>query len=584
MKRSMSFSGGVLALLLAISFAVPSITHAQRDQLIRNAMQAYDDFETETALGLLKVAVNPAVGPTDSVWAAGIQLLSQMLIEEGQDSLSSVWMRWAVRTSPDMRVDRVTYLPEVVDAYESARRMIGAGEPGDDVTETSWEWQAGISEEMGELRFASTGMTAPLAIEIEGIGPVGTGSPLRLRPSSYTVRASAEGYLDTEVTREVLPGIATVVNLNLLSVIAATIPDSVIAEEAEASALTHLGRLRVTRYGSEPGCGAGVFVGSDGLFLTTYSAIRGAESLEIQLSDGTEISDGVSVASYDTDGVAVLQLPRSVGDSLIVSSGPDSNQYVWALGYPDCGSATVSASRVASRPAGMLRLSDSLSFGGQGGPLVNQLGSVVGFATGGFTAMPADAAQASLDEARSNIRAQRLMSLLEMAETERHRYGAVSISSDLNGSIVRITPLESWHWEAAAGEGPLPFNFSGPMGRYRAQMLMGSQVRRTEEFTLNPAVTETLRLISQVAVETPGEEQASVEADNGGGFPTLIVALIGLVGAGAAVGLLAGGGDDEGGGGGGGGQTCPTGQTWNGTACVPIVTTGGIIITIPNIP
>ena len=148
MTRNISFSGGVFALLITLSLGFPSTAFSQRDQLIRNAMQAYDDFETETALGLLKVAVNPAVGPTDSVWAAGIQLLSQMLIEEGQDSLATVWMRWAVRTAPDMRVDRVTYLPEVVAAYESARRMIGTGEPGDEVTETSWEWQAGISEDM----------------------------------------------------------------------------------------------------------------------------------------------------------------------------------------------------------------------------------------------------------------------------------------------------------------------------------------------------------------------------------------------------------------------------------------------------
>ena len=166
-----------------------------------------------------------------------------------------------------------------------------------------------------------------------------------------------------------------------------------------------------------------------------------------------------------------------------------------------------------------------------------------------------------------------------MAETERHRYGAVSISSDLRGSVVRISPLESWQWQDAGGGGPLPLTFSGPMGRYRIQMLLGSQVRRTEEFTLNPAVTETLALMGQVAIETPGEEQASVRT-GGGGFPVAIVALIGLAGAGAAVGLLAGGG------GGTDTQTCPSGQRWDGTRCVPVttVTTGGIIISIPTTP
>ena len=583
MKRIQSFSGSALALILALTCVLPAPAAAQRDELIRSAMQAYDEFETETALGLLKFAVNPAMGETDSVWGEGIQLLAQMLIEEGQDSLANVWMRWAVRTAPDMQVDRVNYLPEVIESYEAARRMVATGEPGDSAVQTSWQWQAGIGEEIGQLSLRTTNMTVPIAVEIVGIGAVATGSPLRFRPSSYTVHASAEGYLDAELTREVLPGIMTVLDFNLTPVIAASLPDSVIADETEATALAHLGRLRATRYGTDPSCGAGVFVGSGGLFLTTYRAIRGAESIEVRLSDGTEISDGIAVAAYDTAGVAVLQLPRSVGDSLTVADGPEESQYVWALGYPDCGSASVSASRVASRPVGRLRLSDSLAFGDQGGPLVDQMGSVVGLTTGGFAALPADVAQASLDEARRNIRALRLMSLLQVAETERHRYGAVSINSDLNGSIVRISPMESWHWQDAGGGGPLPYTFSGPMGRYRIQMLLGSQVRRTEEFTLNPAVTETLQLLSQVAVETPGEPQAAVRTGGGGGFPWPI-ALIGLAGAGTAVGLLTGG--KNGNGNGNGTPTCPTGQHWDAAAgrCVSDIITGGIIITIPTTP
>ncbi len=572
MRRFLSFSASAVPLALAIALSLPAPAVAQRDELIRNAMQAYDDFETETALGLLKVAVNPAVGPTDSVWAAGIQLLSQMLIEEGQDSLANVWMRWAVRTAPDMEVDRITYLPEVIRAYESAQRTVDTEEPGDAVAETSYEWQAGISEEMGALRLRAGEMSIPVRVEIVGIGAVGTGSPLRLRPSTYTVRVSAQGYPDAEVTREVLPGIVTVLDFDLESALAASLPDSAIAEDAEASALRHLGRLRVTRYGADPSCGAGVFVGRGGLFLTTYRAIRGAESLEVQLSDGSEISDGISVAAYDTAGVAVLRLPRSVGDSLSVGEAPANNQYVWALGYPDCGSAAVSASRVASLPARRVRLADSLEIGDQGGPLVDQLGSVVGVTLGDNSAMPADAAMTTLAEARRNIRSQELMSLVEVAEAERHRYGSVSISSDLDDSVVRITPLERWHWSGAGGEGELPLAFSGPMGRYRVQMLLGSQVRRTEEFTLNPAVTETLRLMSQVAAETPGEEQASVRG-GGGGFPVGIVALIGLAGAGAGAAVLLSGGGEDGGGGGGGGDN-------GGGDDGP--TTGGIIITIPN--
>ena len=290
-----------------------------------------------------------------------------------------------------------------------------------------------------------------------------------------------------------------------------------------------------------------------------------------------------AIAAYDASrDVAVLRLPTSVGDSLELSPGVGDDEHVWALGYPDCRSATISPLRIAgwqNRPVGLLRLSDSLGFGDQGGPLISQSGAVVGMVLGGESAVPADHAMASLDEARANMRAQRLLSFVEVALRENHRYGSVSISSDVSGSVVRISPMESWQWSEAGGDGSLPLTFSGPMGRYRVQMLLGSTVRRDEEFTINPAVTEQLALMADVVAQVPGEEQAVVRS-GGGGFPWPI-ALLGLAGAGAAVGLLAGGGgpgDDP------VDTTCPSGQRWDGSRCVPIVTTGGIIISIPVTP
>ena len=73
----------------------------------------------------------------------------------------------------------------------------------------------------------------------------------------------------------------------------------------------------------------------------------------------------------------------------------------------------------------------------------------------------------------------------------------------------------------------------------------------------------TARGVGKALLDSGLVKQASFENMSGGGggkFPWPI-ALLGLAGAGAAVGLLAGGG--------GGGNDCPSGQHWDGTRCVP---------------
>ena len=585
MKSRVRYTSPVgLAVFAALSFAAPASLDAQgaRDQLIRQAMEAYENFETENALGLLKVAVNPAVGATDSVWAAGIQLFAQILIEEGRDSLANIWMRWAVRTEPRMRVDTVTYLPEVAAAYYAAQRLTAARSPGDAVTRTRWEWQVrGVAEEMGMMRVQAARMAAPIQVRIADVGAVSAGSPLTLRPGSYVVRVSATGHVEAEVTREVLPGVETVVEVTLTPVAVAAAPDSVLPDEAETAALRQAGRLSVARFGMGPACGAGVFVGRDGLFVTTYRAIRGAEELEVLLSDGRRVSEGISVAAYDVQrDVAVLRLPAAIGDSLQAAPGPEVNQYVWAIGYPGCGEVAVRRSRVTSwdnRPTGLLRLADSLAFGEQGGPLVSQRGLVVGLTLGGNAALPMDHGGASLEEARRNIRSRQLLTLAEVARRENHLFGAVAISSDLTGSVVRIRPLETWHWPELARDAALPLTFAGPMGRYRLELLLSGQVRRTAEYTLNPTIMDQLRLAAEAVAQEAAAPQAT--RTRGGKFPWPI-AVLGVAGAGAAVALLAGGG-------GGGTQDCPSGYHWDAASgtCVrdtPAATTGGIIITIPN--
>ncbi len=559
-------TGSVIA-ACAVVCCLPAVVAAQdtRTQLISEAVQAYDNFETARAMQLLTVALNPAIGPTDNEWASGVQLLSQILIEEGNDSLANVWMRWAVRTAPTMRVDPVTYLPEVIQAHTAARSLVGAGSPGDVVTETTWDWSASGTSDLGSLRVVPSGLPAPFEVTIRSLGSIAAGEPLRLRPSTYHVIVSAEGYLGAEVDREVLPGVETILRFNLQPI---AVADSVLYAEAEAAALRHLGRVWVSRFGSERDCGAGMFVGAYGLFLTSYSAIRGGESVEVETSDGERISEGVRVASYNAaENIAVLHVPITRRDSLAVAEGPAEGQFVWSVGYPACTSPAVSRTTVArwpNRPVGNLQLADSVAFGPHGGALINQRGSVVGIISGYYAAVPADRTITRLTEARRNIQSQQLTALRDIAERENHLFGAVEITADVAGSMVRIEPLESWHWPEAGMTGRLPTTFAGPMGRYGLELLVNNSVRDRREFTISPAVRDRLSLaVQQVVAEQP----QVLERGGGKKFPWPI-AVIGAAGAGAAAFFLLGGKD-----------TTTTNGNGNGNGGP-----GSITVTIPIVP
>ncbi len=540
--------------LLTVIVSATASAQVTRAELVDSARS---HPAVDAAVELYRSALNPELGERlDGIWGEAVIELAEMLLFDAQDAdLAMVWLRWALRLHPEMGVNLDLLGDSTRILLAAAREYVGNDTVYAGPVSTSWRWERAIADNRGDLQLSMPSDLPGFLVRIVQVGGLeevehaaGTlrvsGASRPLLPGSYLLRASATGYVGVEVVREVVPGATTVVEFDLSPILAAgtdtssDLPDSMMFDGVEATALRHLGRLQVTRYGAEQSCGAGVFIGSGGLFLTTYRAIRGAESLEIQLSEGTVITEGISVAAYDTAGAAVLRLPSSVGDSLTVGAGPDANDYVWAMGFPGCSNSGVSASRVTSLPGRRVRLADSLEIGDQGGPLIDQSGSVVGLTLGGHMALPVDAALVSLDEARGNIRAQRLMSLLAVAEAENHRYGAVSISSDLDGSVVRITPLETWHWSDAGGGGTLPLSFSGPMGRYRIRLLLGTQVRRTEEFTLNPAVTETLQLISRMAAEMPGETQAAVRT--GGRFPWLPVGIVGALGAGVGGACLAG--------------------------------------------
>jgi hypothetical protein len=206
-----------LVLLLGVAGAGALRAQDPRDSLVA---RADSELEATRRLQLLIRALNPTLGPLRGTWSLAVQDLVQTLIESGQDSVAGVWMRWAVRRSPDLRPDTLRFLPQVVAAYRSAHDfVIGTRGSTDSLAATAWLWPAQeTSERVGWIEVAATQLAVPLQVQVKGNRPVSAGGIVPLNPGSYLIIASAVGYDSVRVTREVLPGVTTVLDFHPRSV------------------------------------------------------------------------------------------------------------------------------------------------------------------------------------------------------------------------------------------------------------------------------------------------------------------------------------------------------------------------------
>jgi hypothetical protein len=139
--------------------------------------------------------------------------------------------------------------------------------------------------------------------------------------------------------------------------------------------------------------GSGFVVDPNGMIVTNYHVIDGAQALQVKMKDG-EIYDRVDVVDFDTRrDLAVLKirafksLPSvKLGDSGRLEVGED----VVAIGNPKGLEHTVSAGMISAfRQAEgyrLLQISVPISPGSSGGPLFNMSGEVVGITSAGVVA------------------------------------------------------------------------------------------------------------------------------------------------------------------------------------------------------
>lgn len=202
-------TGGVLLLL---GLAAPPLR--AQDPRQGAVSRAFNEFDSSRRLDLLAPALDPSLGPLEGWWPVGVQLMAQTLLEEHRDSLAATYLRWALRQAPGFQADTVQFLPEVVAAVGDARQFVGqTARASDSLASTSWRWPAeGSTDTTGQLQ-----VTAPTATGLRayatGVGAIPLGSPTILPPGSYRLSAAGAGYDSLEVTREILPGATTMVEL-----------------------------------------------------------------------------------------------------------------------------------------------------------------------------------------------------------------------------------------------------------------------------------------------------------------------------------------------------------------------------------
>lgn len=385
----MSGTAWTVALGLMMVVAVDPAKAQDRSELISQARAQTSD---SLAMDLLMRAANPDLAPRDSLWAVSVHDLALTLIGLGDEATASLLLRWSARHGADWPVDR-TLPPPVVDAYDQAVAAVqSAGNLGDPGVTTDWQWPAVFdASAAGGVTVNATDPTALLTVQIDGQGQVSAGEQRSLAPGTYEFVATAEGFEPASVSREVLPGVTTVLQFDLAPVLP---PD---ARAAGESALVS---IRYT-VGGQQVCTTGFMGGSDGLVLTSTRALGQTSGLEVTTAAG--VFSNVSVAASDPAlALSILQIDLTGQPVLAPARGVTPGDYVWSVFQPGCAPATSARSRLADwvdPPTGTVGLSVGMTTDALGGPLIDRAGRLVGVVVGANEIAPLNLAERLLSSA-----------------------------------------------------------------------------------------------------------------------------------------------------------------------------------------
>ncbi len=322
--------------------------------------------------------------------------------------------------------------------------------------------------------------------------------------------------------------------------------DSVLPNSTSNASLALVSRIEPYNFGFAQNCRVGGFVAAN-LLLTTYLAIRGADSIVVVLPSGQRVTSRVRVVAYDAPSdLAVLHIPVQRTGDLPVGQDPSEGDFVWVVGQPNCQNTQTRRTQIADAPSsGPLRLSQTFGLGQLGAPVINRDGAIVGLASGGSSAIRATDVASITNQARRNLAGGSLLTAVQVAQAEQHLYGSVALRSNMTNATARISPLEDWHWPELAQQSTLPFTFSGPQGRYRIQLVASGAVQNSTTMTIEGGVfnrqllTPSILAQQETPVEEPQPPGAQISQQGGGGGSGAIIAVVALLaGGGAAAAFL----------------------------------------------
>ena len=378
-------------------YATPLVGQTQREDLIR---QGRESFEDTVALKRFFAASDPALGASDSLWVVANEQVAETLRALDRGTLANVWLRLVARHGRTWSIDPVRFLPETVTAYGAAADSVDATTDMG-TARTSWQWPTEFdATARGTVRATASDPGVAASVSVEGAQGTQSGESLSLPPGTYTLVVSAEGYEPVRVAREILPGVTTLLEADMLPLL------PVGAENAAAGRVV---RISYTLNGQEV-CRNGLIAGSDGLVLTTLSSVRDARSLRVSALNGRQTFSDVLVVKSDPEkDLAVLKLDTMLAVPLRRATGVTDGQYAWSVHFSGCDDLATARTRLTSwqvSPGASADLMVPVPANSIGAPLIDREGMFVGLIQGTTTVVPAASTEGILEDARRQIVAQ----------------------------------------------------------------------------------------------------------------------------------------------------------------------------------
>jgi putative serine protease PepD len=138
------------------------------------------------------------------------------------------------------------------------------------------------------------------------------------------------------------------------------------------------------------GSGTGVIVNSDGLILTAFHVVEGAQSIQVTFADGTrsaarivDAAVAIDIAILVSEGLPTVVVPAVLGGGLAIGDAVVAIGNQLGLTGSTTAGVVSGLERTIARPgggdlSGLVQFDAAVNPGSSGGPLVNMRGEVVG--------------------------------------------------------------------------------------------------------------------------------------------------------------------------------------------------------------